>query len=153
MNYNADVLDNSFLDLTDLFRSEDFTVDFDREISLEEIDLSKEFEIPVNIKGTVKNSLGIISFKAQIKGIHKCICARCAEDIKLLIESKIDTLITLSESKDDSVSIENGTVDLAKTAYDALSLEIPMVVLCDESCKGLCPKCGINLNNHQCNCV
>ena len=75
------------------------------------------------------------------------------KNIKLLIESKIDTLITLSESKDDSVSIENGTVDLAKTAYDALSLEIPMVVLCDESCKGLCPKCGINLNNHQCNCV
>ena len=35
---------------------------------------------------------------------------------------------------------------------DALTLELPLRVLCKEDCKGLCPKCGVNLNTGSCSC-
>ncbi|PWM47521.1 MAG: hypothetical protein DBX47_00350 [Clostridiales bacterium] len=153
MNCNSGKFDAKFLDLTDLFRSTDVSEDFNRNISLSEYDIENEFDEPININGTVKNSLGIITFKAVVKGTHNAVCARCAEPVKIELESRLDTILTQTEAKDDSVTIENGKIDLAKTAYDALSLEIPLVVICDEDCKGLCPQCGTNLNNGNCNCV
>ena len=35
----------------------------------------------------------------------------------------------------------------------ALLLEFPLVPLCDEECKGLCPTCGANLNEGPCGCA
>jgi uncharacterized protein len=31
-------------------------------------------------------------------------------------------------------------------------LSIPLKVLCKDDCKGLCPRCGINLNDTSCSC-
>ena len=68
------------------------------------------------------------------------------------LEAKLDTIFDLNEAKDDSLTLENGKIDLIRTAYDALSLEVPMVILCKEDCKGICPDCGVNLNNEDCRC-
>ena len=32
-------------------------------------------------------------------------------------------------------------------------MDMEMAVVCDEDCKGLCPKCGKNLNQGECGCV
>jgi uncharacterized protein len=32
-------------------------------------------------------------------------------------------------------------------------LSLPAKVLCDFACKGLCPRCGANLNLEECGCV
>ena len=34
----------------------------------------------------------------------------------------------------------------------AIVFELPLVPLCDEDCKGLCPTCGANLNEGPCGC-
>ena len=153
MNCNSDKFNAVFLDLTDLFRSDDVVENFDCDLSLSEYDIRDEFEYPANISGSVKNSHGAIIFKALVKGTHKTVCARCAEPVKIDLESRLNTIITQTEAKDDSVTIENGKIDLAKTAFDALSLEIPLVVICNDNCKGLCQICGSNLNNGDCNCI
>ena len=36
---------------------------------------------------------------------------------------------------------------------DTLIMETPFVVLCRPDCKGLCPHCGANLNEGQCDCA
>jgi DUF177 domain-containing protein len=42
--------------------------------------------------------------------------------------------------------IEDGVLDLRAWARDALALSVPSNLLCREDCAGLCPVCGINLN-------
>ena len=43
-------------------------------------------------------------------------------------------------------------IDLEPLITAALLLEFPLIPLCDEECKGLCPQCGANLNEGPCGC-
>ena len=40
----------------------------------------------------------------------------------------------------------------SKIIEQTLDFNLPQKVLCDEDCKGLCPKCGANLNKETCSC-
>jgi uncharacterized protein len=44
-------------------------------------------------------------------------------------------------------------LDLSAQAREALLLEIPMAPCCREDCRGLCPRCGADLNNGPCGCA
>ncbi|MFH1756381.1 MAG: DUF177 domain-containing protein [Candidatus Latescibacterota bacterium] len=37
--------------------------------------------------------------------------------------------------------------------YENLIINIPIRILCDEGCKGLCPDCGADLNSNPCSCI
>ena len=43
-------------------------------------------------------------------------------------------------------------VDLTEAIRQNLLLNLPMMVVCQEDCKGLCPQCGQNLNLGSCEC-
>jgi len=45
-----------------------------------------------------------------------------------------------------------GTIDLADIVREFLLLAIPFRYLCSEKCRGICPKCGANRNEKQCDC-
>ena len=107
----------------------------------------------VKVEGKIKNIAGVLTIKAVISGTYTAVCDRCMEEASLKLEAKLDTIFDINEAKDDSLTLENGKIDLVRTAYDALSLEIPMVILCKEDCKGICPHCGKNLNLEECDCA
>lgn len=44
-------------------------------------------------------------------------------------------------------------LDLREAAREVLLLELPMVPHCREDCRGLCPKCGADLNAGPCGCL
>ncbi len=44
------------------------------------------------------------------------------------------------------------TVDLESLLREQIILMMPLKPLCDEDCKGLCPRCGANLNREACTC-
>ena len=44
------------------------------------------------------------------------------------------------------------TISLRDLAIEQIQLMIPMKPLCDESCLGLCPRCGVNRNRESCQC-
>ena len=59
----------------------------------------------------------------------------------------------LNEYKlDDYAIIEDGFVDIDKHLIEELEVEFPMRHLCREDCRGLCQRCGKNLNEGECNC-
>ncbi|MCP4704346.1 MAG: DUF177 domain-containing protein [candidate division Zixibacteria bacterium] len=62
----------------------------------------------------------------------------------------------LSEESDSSdvIHLDAGKsiVDLSGVIREAVMLELPAKPLCDEACRGLCPSCGINLNDESCKC-
>jgi uncharacterized protein len=59
-----------------------------------------------------------------------------------------------SAPSDDVQVIAPDTVhiDLAEDVRQMISISVPLKLLCKEDCKGLCPKCGTNLNLGQCAC-
>ncbi len=59
--------------------------------------------------------------------------------------------INVAEDEDFSI-YEGRSIELDPMLYEQLLLAQPTIYLCDEDCKGLCPRCGINLNEKTCGC-
>ncbi len=120
----------------------------------ERLDLS-EFDQgfdEVSVIGKIKNIAGVLTFKAEMTGVYNTVCDRCLEPAQVKLSAQIDTIFDGDCAKDDSVTFENGKIDISKTVYDALALELPIQIICSEDCKGICPGCGVNLNNEPCRC-
>jgi hypothetical protein len=57
------------------------------------------------------------------------------------------------EDKDNDINqFENNEIDLCDYLRETLLIEIPMKPLHSEDCKGICPVCGINKNEENCDC-
>ena len=138
-----------FLDINDFSRRDGDTLLFD-----EPVDLSSETPSfsQVRLCGKLRNIVGVMTFRATVSGVCHAVCDRCLEPAVLSLETELKTVITLSASEDESVYVENGKIDLQRTAYDALVLALPTQVLCREDCRGLCFTCGKNLNDGDCDC-
>ncbi len=87
-------------------------------------------------------------------------CDRCLEPAHMDISAEVDEYYLFEEPEqqviDDDDELDYGlvapdnTIDLAEALLPSLLMETPFVVLCREDCKGLCPVCGENLNEHDC---
>jgi uncharacterized protein len=60
--------------------------------------------------------------------------------------------VELSDEEFTAVGVD-GMVDLAVFIRAAVILELPLILLCREDCAGLCPVCGVNLNENPCSCA
>ena len=91
---------------------------------------------------------------AEVKGQ----CDNCLADF----ERELKDSFMLFYTTDPRTADEEGSVrivssgardiDLTEGIRDNLLLDLPMRFLCDENCKGLCPGCGVNLNEDVCTC-
>ncbi len=86
-------------------------------------------------------------------------CDRCLEDVKTNFDIEICRDIDLKSDGDEKVEkldefsfIEGSNLDIEKLVYNELLMDFPMKTLCSENCKGICPKCGKNLNQGECGC-
>ena len=52
----------------------------------------------------------------------------------------------------DYVIVEDGFLDIDEQMKEQLELEFPSRFLCNDDCRGLCQKCGKNLNDGNCGC-
>ena len=57
-----------------------------------------------------------------------------------------------TEESEEQPYIEGYTLDVDALIRDELFLHLPMKVLCKEDCRGICPRCGANLNHGTCSC-
>ncbi len=106
----------------------------------------------VSVEGKIRNIAGVLTFKAEMKGRYDSVCDRCLAPAQVDLTAHVDTIFDGDCAKDDSVTFENGKIDISKTVYDALALELPIRILCSEDCKGICPGCGADLNHEECRC-
>jgi uncharacterized protein len=73
-------------------------------------------------------------------------CSRCLEEFTSSLEFDFEAEFSRAE-------IENDELDLEESLVDHITLAVPMKTVCDQDCQGLCPSCGINLNNDDCDCM
>lgn len=98
------------------------------------------------------------------KGTVELQCGRCLKIFGMDIDSRIDVVYhpaseinkeehyELKGDELDTGFYTNDILDTDNLLKEQLVLNVPMKPLCSEGCKGLCPKCGIDLNITQCNC-
>lgn len=86
-------------------------------------------------------------------------CGRCLEPVKtpfhLTIERTLDMNLSeeeRAEALDEQPYLNGYNLDVDRLVCDELLLNLPMKVLCGENCKGICNRCGVNLNHETCEC-
>ena len=109
----------------------------------------------IAVSGKIENNTGIVSLSAKAEFSATVVCSRCAEEFKKDFSVDIEHLLAKSlenEENDDYIVVENGSLDLATLISEDIIFSLPLRFLCDEECKGLCSKCGKNLNDGPCDC-
>ncbi len=86
-------------------------------------------------------------------------CDRCLTDVEVPIEISFSKEVDMKQSAEDRVEdldetdfIEGYNLDTDKLLYGELLVSWPMKTLCREDCRGICKKCGKNLNEGACSC-
>jgi uncharacterized protein len=140
---------------------------FDLQIEVDLINLDDEIvnlSTPLHLSGVLKKKLVQIDVEGKISGRIELICSRCLENSAINIENNFNVAFVTDEyftteteaelnEEDLDVSLYDGeTIDLIELAREQVLLEVPTHFVCKTDCKGLCPKCGTNLNNQTCNC-
>jgi uncharacterized protein len=83
-------------------------------------------------------------------------CARCVSVAQEPVSVEVCELFAKRGQdvppESDAYEIAGTEVHLEPMLRDALALALPLNPLCREDCKGLCPHCGMDLNEGQCDC-
>lgn len=135
--------------------------DFNFEGKASELDISEPYT------GNFRTSVALTKFDNQIildaetRITGNFNCDRCANEFQSEINSNYKTVYLFRSNtesdeneREEVVFIHPDTdkIELDKDIRDFALLAIPMKKLCSEDCKGLCPKCGKNLNEGTCDC-
>jgi len=121
----------------------------DFEIAGDEIKLTS----PVSLKGIIANENGILKLDGMLKLELELKCHRCLKELKTEFSLKINECFSNAESiHEDFYKFSGNDIDLTEMLTDVIITNMPMKVLCEEDCKGLCSYCGDNLNHKECNC-
>lgn len=112
------------------------------------------FDSPVDFVGKLVNVKGVLKLTGRLKTEYTVKCYRCLKEIKCKMDMNISESFVKAERKkdDDSYTYKGDYVELDKPLKDNMYLNLPMKHVCDEACKGICPKCGSDLNEDQCEC-
>jgi uncharacterized protein len=80
-------------------------------------------------------------------------CRRCIEPIGGIAVSEVHELYQRTLTDPDAFEIIGDQLDLRSVARELVLLDAPSTPLCRPDCAGLCPTCGINLNDGSCSCA
>lgn len=113
------------------------------------------FTTPVRLEGEIRNTAGIVEVDAKISFVLETRCDRCAADVKLPFEVKMEHGLVSSlndEENDDYILVEDMRLDIEELTSEDIYLALPGKILCKEDCKGVCMTCGADLNDGPCGC-
>ena len=146
-----------FIELDSLFNQgiNSIKLDYEFDFSAEEIDGVFPFTTPVRLSGEIINTSGIVTVSARILFSLETVCDRCAEEIKLDFNIPMEHELVSSlnnEETDEYILVEDMKLDIEQLTLEDIFLALPARILCDDDCKGICCKCGANLNEGPCGC-
>ena len=135
------------------------TVPFSTSVDLSDLCFGVSYPVsePVKAEGMVRNTAGVLMMTGEITTCIHGICDRCASsfdrDISFPIEVVLVTEMANEENEDEWVfPLEGDSADLDDIVRTVFVLNLDSKLLCKEDCKGLCYRCGTNLNEGPCNC-
>ncbi|MBZ2173908.1 DUF177 domain-containing protein [Schnuerera sp. xch1] len=147
------------IDLSKLHDETLSSISFEGEIKKNELDINGreiKFIEPIKYDGKIYKVDDNKIVHVNITYVYEEICGRCLEPF-VNRESTVlsGKLVRKSNDEDDDevVYYSDEKLDLTEDIISMIILSLPMKPLCDEECKGICPKCGVNRNEEDCDCV
>jgi len=151
------------INLTELF-----TRDGKEEFYTQELEI-KQFQAPDGVydlieEGPVKLHVlntgnRVLTLDGSVKLSLMIPCSRCLELVKVPFSLILDRTLDMNQTEQDRMAaldeqpyLQGYNLDVDQLVCDELLLNLPMKVLCREDCKGLCNRCGANLNYETCGC-
>ena len=112
----------------------------------------------VHKDGDAYRAVGRVQTRLQLE------CGRCLETFEIPVDSPFELRYVPQaentgeeerEVEEDDLTTafyKDESLDLGELMHEQFVLALPMKPLCSETCKGLCPECGTNLNMGSCEC-
>jgi len=119
----------------------------EEEIAASDLELDTDiitFKEPIKARAQVSRITNSITVLLNLSYLTWVSCSRCLNDFC----RDFDKDVQLNYIADKS----EPTIDLDSDIRDEIILGYPIKPLCKPDCKGLCPKCGKNLNEGSCQC-
>ncbi|BCR04752.1 hypothetical protein DESUT3_18210 [Desulfuromonas versatilis] len=111
---------------------------------------------------------GMIEVDGQVQAGVRLGCGRCLQEFDLPLRNEFHLTFVrelpevAGEAGEDGAELsaedmglilfEGDELELREAIEEQVLMALPLRPLCSEQCKGLCPQCGIDLNQGQCNC-
>ncbi len=144
------------LDLSKVLKFDGYKVIFDDIIDIGGLEFNGDtyhFTKPITVKGYVQNARDILQLHADISCSINVKCYRCMENTQEDLSFSMNEVLANKELPDEEIIQFDGTrIDLKEIIINNILINISMKHLCSEDCKGLCPICGVNLNEDDCGC-
>ncbi len=104
-----------------------------------------------------------VFFQGTLHGDVLGSCARCLEEYGFGLDQPFTFVLTPraaagtdageQSTEDMALSFYQGKeIDFTPLVHEQMILSLPTRPLCGEGCRGLCPRCGANLNTGPCGC-
>jgi len=131
------------------------------DFSQEEALLKEKVHVEVKVEKMRKDIL----LRGNINTHLELECSRCLKRFLYPVNENFQTIfqpfsprtteeeIELVKEDLDVAFYKEDIIDLTEIVREQILLSIPMIPFCDQSCLGLCPHCGQNLNQGKCQCV
>jgi len=122
-------------------------------------------DVEVRIVGTARSVAGGYLLEGSIAASGPLACARCLEPAPWRLEDGFSVEYRTAERDPgegefpiagddlDVTFLVGNEIELDDLAAEQVILALPMRIVCDEACAGLCPRCGANRNREgACRC-
>ncbi len=139
---------------------------FEHEYAPEEIPLEEaRLLAPLAVSGRVWRKGREVLLRGEFAARIEVHCDRCLREFETQVEVGIDVAYVAAEDDATDENLElraddmgqsvfsGGFIDLDELVREQLLLAFPMRRLCREECRGLCPRCGADLNVEECRCT
>lgn len=119
---------------------------------------------PVTGQITLVNTGSVVEATGSLQTMAELPCSRCLARHQVPIQVEVDEVCSLAPvDQYQPVAAEDGEgeiiplaagsqVDLSELVRQLLVLDTPWRSVCRLDCQGLCPNCGQNLNEGDCDC-
>lgn len=120
------------------------------------------FAEPLDWHIDITNTGDALLVTGTVAGVARTSCARCLGEVVLPVTGEIEGYFLITpeasapeEMDDDEFEVlpADKRIDLTPLISAALMLEMPIQPLCSDECKGICPSCGKDLNQGECDCT
>ena len=134
-------------------------VPFETTIDLSQMEFGGSYPLPepVHAVGQVRNTAGVLVLTGELTTRLHGECDRCTKSFEREFSVSLEAVLVSkleNEDYDDPWTFElvGDQADLDDILTTAVVLQMDSKLLCSEDCKGLCSRCGADLNQGPCGC-
>ncbi len=150
--------DEMKLDLRDVIHVPNVEKSFQFQLDLSDLEFwgRKPITRPILVEGSVVNHAGALVLNGTARSELDLVCDRCGKEILREKVVSLDTLLATEledeDNEDDYFLLDGNELDLDEVVTTTFVLAMDTKNLCSDDCKGLCAKCGADLNLGPCGC-